>query len=276
MSTNKFGSSNANVITLQGFRAETEIEKAGGAMMGTLRAKVYGVHQDDMNNITTLQWKPGTLIFNTVEVYAIDGDQQTLVFAGNIVNAFGDYKSMPNVNLYIQAQSAFFNQLLLKEPRSFKGQIDVATVISQIAKDMGYNFENNGVNVQLDNVYLPNSNMEQIKDLVKMANCDLYLDDNVLAITPKFAPRSDIKIPLIAYYSGLIGYPSFDGIGVTFDVKFNPAIRFGALVDLQTDVFKASGKWVVTSVNHKLDAEKPNGLWQSTVRGNYNGLAITK
>ena len=68
LGTGKFGSSNNDTITLQGFRASADIDKAGGMMMGTLRAKIYGVKQADMNSVTTLQWKPGTLIPNTVEV----------------------------------------------------------------------------------------------------------------------------------------------------------------------------------------------------------------
>ena len=87
LGTGKFGSSNNDQIILQGFRAIADIDKAGGMMMGTLRAKIYGVKQADMNSVTTLQWKPGSRIANTIEVYAIDGAAETLVFAGNIVNA---------------------------------------------------------------------------------------------------------------------------------------------------------------------------------------------
>jgi len=42
LGTGKFGSSNNDTVTLQGFRAIAEIDKAGGMMMGTLKAKIYG------------------------------------------------------------------------------------------------------------------------------------------------------------------------------------------------------------------------------------------
>ena len=138
LGTGKFGSSDNDQITLEGYRATADIDKAGGMMMGTLRARIYGVTQDDMNSITTLQWKPQEIIPNTVEVHAIDGDMETLVFAGNIVNAWGDYQTMPDVYLRLQAQSAFINQLKPVPPRSFKGSIDVASVMGQIARDLGY------------------------------------------------------------------------------------------------------------------------------------------
>ena len=273
LGTGKFGSSNNDTITLQGFRATADIDKAGGMMMGTLRAKIYGVKQQDMNSVTTLQWKPGTLIPNTVEVYAIDGPAETLVFAGNIVNAWADYQSMPDVFLHIQAQSAFFNALKAIPPRSFKGGVDVASVMAQIARDLGYTFENNGVTTRLVDVYLPNTGMEQAKDLARAAGCDLYLDDKILAITPPNVPRKVI-IPLISPASGLVGYPTFDGMGVNFQTLFNPAITFGGSIKLETDVQQAAGEWVVTSVGHRLESEKPGGAWFSNVRGNQNGLAV--
>ena len=273
LGTGKFGSSNNDTITLQGFRATADIDKAGGMMMGTLRAKIYGVKQSDMNSVTTLQWKTGTLIPNTVEVYASDGPAETLVFAGNIVNAWADYQSMPDVFLHIQAQSAFFNALKAIPPRSFKGGVDVASVMAQIARDLGYTFENNGVTTRLVDVYLPNTGMEQAKDLARAAGCDLYLDDKILAITPPNVPRKVI-IPLISPASGLVGYPTFDGVGVNFQTLFNPAITFGGSIKLETDVQQAAGEWVVTSVGHRLESEKPGGAWFSNVRGNQNGLAV--
>lgn len=273
LGTGKFGSSNNDQITMQGFRAIADIDKAGGMMMGTLRAKIFGVKQADMNSVTTLQWKAGLLIPNTVEVFAIDGAAETLVFAGNIVNAWADYQSMPDVYLHIQAQSAFFNALKAIPPRSFKGRVDVASVMAQIARDLGYIFENNGVTTQLTDIYLPNTGMEQAKDLARSAGCDLYLDDKILAITPPNVPRKVI-IPLISPASGLVGYPTFDGVGVNFQTLFNPAVTFGGSIKLETDVQQAAGEWVVTSVGHRLESEKPGGAWFSTIRGNQNGLAV--
>lgn len=278
LQTGTFGSSNANTITLQGYRAEAFINKAGGMMMGELRAQIWGVSQSDMNSCTTLQWKPKSLNQNTVQVYAIDGPQTTLVFQGNIVNAWGVYDNMPDVYLMIQAQSAYFNQLQPVAPTSIQGSVDVATLMGQLASNMGYTFENNGVNVQLSNPYLPNTAMEQAKALAQAAGIDLYLDDNVLAITPQNQPRNMGTIPQISANSGLKGYPTFDGIGVNFETLFNPAIKFGGSISLLTSVkavSDVSSQWIVVSIAHNLESEKPNGKWFSRVRGNLSGLVPT-
>lgn len=280
LGTGKFGSSNNDRIALQGFRATADIDKAGGMMMGTLRAKIYGVSQSDMNSITSFtmqapvnggyRYQP-----NTVEVYAIDGAVETLVFAGNIVNAWADYQGMPDVFLHIQAQSAFFNALKAIPPRSFKGGVDVASVMAQIARDMGYTFENNGVNVKLCDVYLANTGLEQAKELAQTAGIGFYIDDTVLAITQSpTTPRGGI-IPLISAQSGLVGYPTFDGWGVNVQCLFSPAVTFGGRIKLETDVLRASGEWLVASVAHRLESEKPGGAWFTTIRGNQTGLAVT-
>jgi len=73
----------------------------------------------------------------------------------------------------------------------------------------------------------------------------------------------------------LVGYPTFDGVGVNFQALFNPAVTFGGSIKLETDVQQAAGEWVVTSVSHRLECERPVGAWFSSIRGNANGLAVT-
>jgi hypothetical protein len=275
LGTDKFGSSEYNTITLQGFRTSIYIDKAGGVQMSSLRARVYGVRQDDMNSITTLQWRPKLLVPNTVEVYALEDDVETLIFAGNIINAWGNYHTMPDVFLEIQAQAAFFARLKPVAPRSFKGVMDVPSVMGQIARDLGYAFENNGVTTKMRDIYLAGTGLDQAKELAQMSRIAMYVDDKVLAIAPQDQPRAGL-IPLISPATGMIGYPTFDGVGVNFQTLFNPAIRFGGSIKLETDISQAAGEWVVTSVAHQLDSEMPHGRWFSYVRGNINGLAVTR
>jgi hypothetical protein len=250
-----------------------DIDKAGGMLMGTLRAQIFGVSQSDMNSITTLQWKPKAFIPNTVQVFAIDGTQQTLVFSGNIVNAWGNYQNMPNVFLMIQAQAAYFNQLQGIAPTSYKGQIDVATAMQQLANQMGLTFENNGVTVQLSNQYLPNTALEQAKTLAQAAGIWMYIDGGILAITPANQPRNK-PIPLISAQTGMKGFPTFDGIGVNFKTLFNPSVTFGGSVQIETSVPQAAGTWIATNIALKLESVKPDGAWFSTIRGTKTGLAV--
>jgi hypothetical protein len=180
LATGTFGSSSNNQITLQGYRATADIEKAGGNQMGSMRAQIYGVSQSDMAACTTLQYKLNKYNANWVQVFAIDGTQETLVFTGTILNAWGEYRSMPDVFLMIQANTGYNAQLAPSIPSSYPGTIDVAEVVKQIVNKMNqgsipgapqYTFENNGVSVQLANLYLCNTALEQIKTAVLELIC---------------------------------------------------------------------------------------------------------
>jgi hypothetical protein len=234
--------------------------------MSTLQARIYGVAESDMNAITTLRWKQDLTIPNTITVAAIDGNQQSQVFAGNIVFAQGNYQSQPDVFLEIQAMTAQVNLLKPVVPLSFSGSVDAALIAAQLAETMGYAFENNGVSVPLSNPYFAGTALQQLKTLVRAANIDLYLDDDTVAICPKGVPRNSL-VPLISPDTGLVGYPSFSDIGVVFRCLFNPSITFGGSVSLQSPIPKANGQYIVLCVAHQLESEKPGGAWFSVVQG---------
>ncbi len=280
LGTGSFGASKGNQIILEGYRAVADIDKAGGMMMGTLRAQIFGVSQSDMNSCVTYPFQPSRLagqavLLNTIQVFAIDGNQETLVFTGNVVNAWGNYRAMPDVFLEIQAMSTAVGNLTPTAPVSYDGQIDVATAMKQIADKLGLTFENHGVISSLQNQYLPNSPLEQAQTIVQAAGVWMYIDNGVMSITPAGQPTSKI-VPLISRATGMIGYPTFDSVGVNFQALFNPALSFGGLFEIQSDIPQANAILIATSISYKLESEKPSGAWFMSVRGTKSGLAISQ
>lgn len=274
-------------ITLQGFRASVSISKAGGVQMNTMQAKIYGVSQSDMNAATSLQLQPEEIKRNTVAVFAIDGSQESLIFSGNMGNCWANYGSMPDVFLDIQAFAGLINQVAPVAPISLQGAVDTATVMKQLATSMGYVFENNGVQVTLRSPYLPGTAWEQAQALAQQANCAIYLDDHVLAITPALGPRAG-TVPEISPSTGMVGYPTFGadnrGPSIQFQTLFNPAIRFGGQVHVTTStqaainkaIPRANGFWTVNSLSHLLQSETPGGAWYSSVSCGLLGQVIIK
>ncbi len=289
LGTGSFGSSSANQISLQGFRATCEVDKAGGVQMNTLRAAIYGVSVDHMNSLTSLQWQPGTLSRNQIQVFAIDGSQQTLIFSGNVGNCWANYTQMPEVFLEIQAFAGLINQLTPVPPSSYQGTVDVATTMSQIVNLMNstggtqYTFENNLIQpITLRNPYLPGAAWDQALSLAHQAGIDIYLDDNVFAICTSLNPRNTPgQIPQISATSGLVGYPTFGsdsrGPSINLTTLFNPAVVFGGQVSVVTNIQpaitnalttlppaqRADGIWIVNSIGHSLSSQKPDGPWFS-------------
>lgn len=258
-----FGNNDQTI--LEGLRTSLNISLAGGLQWGQCRGKIYGMPQSDMNAITTYAPRVGAFKPNIMRAYAIDGVQESLVFVGNIVTAWADYQSMPDVCLDIQAQAGAVDLLKAVPPRSFKGAVDVATAMKQIAGSMGYGFENNGVSVVLQDVYLANTGLTQAKDLAAMAGVVMWFDGQTIAIAPKGVARGSVK-PMVSAKTGMVGYPTFDGVTVMCRTLYNPAITQGALVQIETDVQRASGEWLVLSLDHVLESEKPGGQWFSTFR----------
>ena len=256
---------NADHIAISGLRTSLSISLAGGVQWGQCRGRINGMRKSDMEAVTSYAPRVGAFKPNIMRAYAIDGAQESLCFVGNIVTAWADYSSMPDVCLDIQAQAGAVDLLKSIPPRSFKGAIDVGTAMQQIAGGMGWAFENHGVAVTLENVYLANTGMRQVQDLAEMAGVTMWAENNTIAIAPKGTARGDI-VPLVSAKTGLVGYPTYDGVTVMCKTLYNPAILQGGKVHIDTDVTRAAGDWLVLSIDHELESERPGGQWFSTFR----------
>ena len=273
-----FQGGSSNQITLEGYRAIVDIDRGGGMMAGTLRAQIYGVSQSDMNACVAYPFQPQRFadgyVFSNIQVFAIDGDQETLVFTGNIQTAWGNYQNQPEVFLEIVAQSLYEFQLSPVAPTSFNGAFDVATAMGQFATRMNLTLEPNGVNVQLKDKYLGNTVLEQAKTLAQMANINLYIDPPVLAICPPNTQRNTPQVPILSKDTGMIGYPTFNSQGITVRTLFNPAVKFGGTVQIQSDIPNATGTFIVRGLAYKLESEKPGGAWFATMLATNGNFAI--
>lgn len=263
-----------NTITLEGLRSVVHIENAGGAMMGTLKAQVFGVTENDMNTLTSTLWDnlivsptETSFTFNTIQVFAIDGDQETLVYNGDILNCWGVYSSMPDAYLYIDAQIGYSALVQPASPLSIASDTTVDTVMKQLATSMGYQFENNGVNATVSKgSYFGNTLMEQARSLMQAYRFWMYIDStkpNTLAISPYGKARSVIA-PTISAETGMEGYPVFNSTGVNFETLFNPAITFGGPIEMKSAIPKANGTWIVVSMAHQLSSQVIGGPWKTT------------
>lgn len=259
----KFEGTNSNRLVLDGFRATANVKMAGAPFAPAASLAVFGMRQSDMNALTMLAWKPLALQRNDVLIEAIDGDAAPVtVFSGQIISAGPDYSAAPDVCLRVEAVSIYFERISPAAPTSYTGPVDVATVVSTIARQMGKSFENNGVSVTLQNPYLPNTLAEQLAAVCLQANIDYAIDGNVIAITPKGQPRQT-QLVVLAPDSGLEGYPDIDVTGIQVTCLFNAGIRFHGSVRVQSQVPKANGDWYVYALEHSLQSETPGGSWRS-------------
>lgn len=278
LANGNFASANGNnSLTLEGYRIIASIQHAGGMAATQASVAIYGMLQADMNQLSVLAWQ--ILSVQQRNMLTIEaGDDETglsQVFSGSINTAFGDYTTTPEVFLSVQAMAGYFSQISPVAPASYKGSVDVATVMSRLATGMGVEFENNGVSVQLVNPYFSGTAITQARSAATAANINMSLDNGVLSIWPMVGARAG-EVPVLNKDTGLIGYPTFDIKGIALRCLFNPSIRFGALVKVESPVTRANGVWKVYSISHDLSSETLGGPWFSTVYLTEQGNVVVR
>lgn len=261
-----FGENVGDTVTIRGLRIVADVVNPGGPSMGMCTLRVYGLPNDMMNKLTTIGVINNAIrVKNAILVAA--GDAETgmqSVFQGTISEAWADYNSAPDVAFNVVAYAGLDAAVKPVGATSYLGSTDVATMMQTIANEMGLIFENNGVDVKLSNPYLSGTNLSRVRNLATAAGFRYIIDRGVLAIWPLTGSRGG-EIPLISSENGMVGYPSLSSKGMGITMIFNWNIRFGAMVEVQSSIPMACGKWNVYDISHSLSSEMPDGPWFTTI-----------
>lgn len=265
LGTGTFGQTGKNTDKLTGHRVTASIAKAGSPSWDSANIQIYGVLPSTMNAVSTLGVPFAmTRLNNVVTVEAGDTvNGMAVVYQGAIKNAWQNFDDAPETFLNISGIGAKIQAMTPVPPTSLPGTADVATVMAGLAAQMGWAFENNGVSVKIPSPYLPGTALEQAYSLARTANIEVYPDTgaspNILAIWPKNKTRSG-TIPLISAATGLIGYPEFNDLGMSFRCLLNTNIRVGGQIMMQSSL---GGAPAPASGATQEQAQKagPNGTW---------------
>lgn len=248
--TYTYSSLQQSVLEDSGFYMEAIIEKGGDPSKNTAEVILWGIGLDRIEQFTTLQFLPLTVAnYNKIKIYVDDG----IVFAGDIIRAFGDFTQQPNIALRLSCITGAFGSLDNKPPLNIKGSASIESLFKQLANNMGFNFINYGVTGTIDNVNLVGSSYTKVQQLAKKTSVNIQIDDNVLSIfSNNFAGKPTLLN--LSSGNGLLGYPTFSDRGINFYCEYNPLITLQAIVNVTSIVPKATGKWRVFSIKHTLQA----------------------
>lgn len=266
-----FGEDVGDTVTLSGFRILADVTTPGGDSMGRCQLRVYGLREDLMNKLTTIgQINTAIRAKNSVLIAAgEDGAALSAVFQGTILDAWADYSAAPDVVFNIIAFAGLDAAVKPVGATSYKGPTDVAEIIGNLAQsEMGLTFENNGVDVKLSSPYLHGTALSKVRAVAEAADILWSIDRGTLAIWPRGGGRAG-SVPKISPDSGMVGYPSLSSKGMTVKMLFNPNVRFGGDVEVQSAIPMACGKWRVSDVSHSLSCEAPGGPWFTMIEA-YN------
>lgn len=242
------------------------ITTPGGWDVGNLQLAIFGMTLSHMNALTVLPTGATAVGQNIVVVRAGDTpNPQTVVFTGTISFAFADATSPPNTCFRVNATGGHVEKVMPTDPTSVQGTGDVATIMGQLAQKMGRSLENSGVNVKLQNIYLPGAPLQQVDALARAAGIMWTLEKDKLAIFPAGQPRQG-DVVTISKDTGMVASPAFVASGIVVTTLFQGPLKFGCKINVQSILQPACGDWYVTYMEHALDSMLPNGSWFTTLQ----------
>lgn len=251
-------------VEIVDFRSQAEIQNTGGFDFANCRGKIFGIDQETMDRLTLIYdgVTPG-LNSNVVIVEATDDDGAfSTVFRGEILHCAPAYNNAPNVPLEFSARAGIIGSLAPTYARSFPGPRLVSDMISGLATELGYAFENNGVQTVLIDQTLAGTPMEMLQSLKEAANLEMHIDtaENVLSIAPFGMPRESDPIK-ISKETGLVGWPEKFAYYIEFQTLFNPDVHIGCKIEMESDYPICNGEWFINRSTFNLSCNMPGGPW---------------
>lgn len=269
------GSITLTPFDLTGLRSQLIINNDAGLLsMTAMQLRVFGMDKTLMDMFSTYARELIKLRGDQVVISVSENKgPYTTIFSGNISAAFIDYNSAPDVSFNISAISAMEKKVQPAAAIGFSGEIDVASKIESLAKQINYAFEGNGVTAKLYNQYLDGSIVQQIYKLSNAAKLSCLIENEKVTIWPANSNRQLPSI-LVSPETGMVGYPSFTPVGIMIRTLFNPDLKPGRLVELKSDIVKANGTWIVQVCDHELSTMTPDGPWFTNCTLIQKGLLI--
>jgi hypothetical protein len=268
LASGQFGADLGNTKVVSGLRVSCDIKKSGTPAKNEAKIRIYGMLDSDMNKLSTLGVNPMVVRKNFIQVLAGDSDGLATAFQGEITGAWVNYHTPPDLNFEIHAIEGFYASVAPTAPISMPDGVPVATIFSSLAKQMGYAFQNNGVQSVIQNPYIIGSAYDQARSLAQMVNIEFGIDDGVLFIAPRGQARPPKgQVPLLSPSTGMKEYPIWDKQGLVVEALWDPAFQLNGLVVVaESAVERANGTWRIHGLETRIASSHPSqASWGTTL-----------
>jgi hypothetical protein len=255
-----------NAKIIEGLATSVDVQKNGLPEKHTARVSISNIAMVDMEQMTFLAFRPLQKRKNKIIIEAGDvGEELAVVFKGDINSAYPDFSNAPDVTFEIDAITAGWSYQLADSPTSVNGTASAPDLILNFAKEAGFAFVNNGVSATVQNTTYTGSPVSKAQQVAAEIGKELLIDDDTFTLQEWGQTRGDAV--LLNAASGLIGYPSFTSEGVSCTSFFNPKLRLGGQIKIESIVPKATGYWKITKLSHSLSAYSSSPTWVSNIEG---------
>lgn len=259
-------------ITFKDFAMSVSIDKSGCPAYPKASVVLKGLSLNTMERLTHLGFKSFSLKRNKINISAGEKDKTlSVVFKGEIVNAWADFNAAPSPVFKIEANCGLFPALIPQPPISVNGNQTVTGLIDQITKEIGYTLENNDITASIKDCIIDGDPVTKMRRIADAVGVDLIFDDEKVVLIKNHGTRkTQGSVPLINATNGMIGYPTFTNNGINVSTFFRPDLRIGANFKLETIVPRASGTWKITGLRHELCANDPGSQsWKTNITAIY-------
>lgn len=241
----------------------------GGNQFGNAKVQVFGLPLDQMNQIARL-WLE-TLTPSATDQLSIDvwdGDVYVPFFKGTISWSAVNASRMPNVALEIEANDAMAAMLTPTAPYAQEGPISIKDVLTAILAPAGLvlEYSENAPEFQPRQIHVSGTPLEQaIKVMNAYPELTWYINLQRFIVRPVNGPLGGDPVA-INKTTGMVGYPVYSTSGITLATIFNPQIRPGLALDVQTEFdFVNRTKWIASVLQHSLEPNTPGGAWLTQI-----------
>lgn len=241
----------------------------GGNQFGNAKVQIFGVPLDDMNQIARLWLEtltPSTT--DTLRIDVWDGSDFVPFFSGVITWSAVNASGAPNVALEIEANDSAIGMIQPAVPYAQEGPVVMKDALEAVLGPVGLVVElAEAVPVyQLTKVRLNGTPIEQASQLMSaFPDLTWYINLQRFLVRPANGPLGGDPLP-VNKDSGMIGYPVYSTSGITLATLFDPRLRPGLALDVQTAFdFVNRTKWVAAVLQHNLQPNTPGGQWMTQI-----------
>lgn len=249
--------------------------RQGGKQFGNTHVQVFGVPLDTMNQIARL-WLEALTPQNTdtLAIDVWDGEGFVPFFSGVITWSAVNAAGMPQVFLDIEANAAMEGMNTTASPYANAGPVTLKDTLLAIAgtAKLSVDYDASAPEIQLVQQRVTGTPIEQITQIMnQFPNLTWFINLQRLTVRAALAPLAATPIR-VAADTGMIGYPVYSTSGIQVSTLFDPRIRPGLGLDIETEFdFVNRTTWVASVLAHSLDVNYPGGQWMTQIAANSFG-----
>ena len=167
------------------------------------------------------------------------------IFTGDITSAL---PTMPPDRILTMKAKTQENAKYIWKGRQSAKTVQLKTLATNIAKDYGLRLLFEATDKTVSNYLFNGPLAKQVQKLAQVGDVDVFIDDEVLVVK-NFGKALKGQALLVSAATNMIGVPTPDDKGIKVRVMFDPNIKLGQPIELQSGVNKSlDGQYVIYAI----------------------------